>query len=493
MDVAFVSLRAREPLAYGLMSLAGALRARGHRVAMVQAGDAGELRDHPEVRRADVIGLSATTGLHRVYVDWARRLRRCFPHKALVMGGPHPSFFPQVIEHTPLDGICIGEGEESFPEFLELLAEGLPRVPDGFWIRRDHGRGPVERGKTRAPPRDLDALPSPSFELFYDAEPRYRALPIRIFLATRGCPFRCSYCFNHHVNERNRPFGPLLRAHDPERLVDEIARVLARWGGRTVWFLDANFVANRRWLEAFAPIYARRIGLPFFCKLRPERASERVVETLVSAGCTGVGVGIESGNERSRREVLARPGRDAEILEGCRLLKRAGIRIMSFSMLGIPGETLDDALRTVALNVACGVDYAGATILQPYPGTPIARWAVEHGHFDGDYDRLSYSYFAESPFRFPSQRDRDRITNLQRLFAFAVEFPEVRARIRRLIDRPPSAFYRHLFEVRHHWALQRGFYRGFTRLPPAEHGTIEQLRRACGELALPTEPPDEAS
>jgi anaerobic magnesium-protoporphyrin IX monomethyl ester cyclase len=484
MKVTFVSLRAREPLAYGLMSLAGALRARGHGVSMVQGRNVDELRQSPLVRDADVLGLSATTGLHRVYAQWARRLRSVFPNKAIVMGGPHPSFFPQVIESTPLDGICLGEGEESFPEFLDLLSAGFPRIPDGWWIRRDHGHGPVERGRVRPPPRDLDALPSPSWDLFYDADPHYRALPIRVFLATRGCPFRCSYCFNHSVNERNRPFGPLLRAHDPERLVEEIQHVLARWGGRMVWFLDANFVANRSWLEAFAPIYARKIGLPFFCKLRPERATPRVVRTLVSAGCTGVGLGIESGNERSRREVLSRPGNDEDILEGCRELKRHGIRIMSFSMVGIPGETLDDALRTVAMNVACGVDYAGATILQPYPGTPIARWAVEHGHFDGDYDRLSYSYFAESAFRFPTQRDRDRITNLQRLFAFAVEFPEVRARIRTLIDRPASGFYRHLFEARHSWALHRTLYRGFSRLPPHECGTLDHLRRACGQLDL---------
>jgi len=483
MQVTFVSLRAREPLAYGLMSLAGALRARGHRVSMVQAKNADELAEDPRVRDAHVLGISATTGLHRVYVRWARRLRTLFPDKAIVMGGPHPSFFPQVIQRTPLDGICIGEGEESFPEFLELYEQGFPRVPDGWWIRRDHGQGAVERGATRAPPRDLDALPSPSFDLFYDAEPRYRALPIRIFLATRGCPFRCSYCFNHSVNERNRPFGPLLRAHDPEKLVDQIANVLSRWGGRMVWFLDANFVANRQWLEAFAPIYARRIGLPFFCKLRPERATERVVRTLVSAGCTGVGIGIESGSEKSRREVLARPGRDEDILAGCGELKRHGIRIMSFSMVGIPGETLEDALKTVAMNVACGVDYAGATILQPYPGTPIAKWAVDRGYFEGDYDRLSYSYFAESTFRFPTERDRDRITNLQRLFSFAVEFPEVRRHIRRLIDRPPSNFYRHLFEVRHGLALQRTFYRGYERLPSHECGTLEHLREARASMS----------
>ena len=77
-------------------------------------------------------------------------------------------------------------------------------MPAGWWIRRERGRGPVEQGAERGPVRALDALPSPAFDLFYDADPRYRKEPNKSFLATRGCPYRCSYCFNRNLNERNR-------------------------------------------------------------------------------------------------------------------------------------------------------------------------------------------------------------------------------------------------------------------------------------------------
>jgi anaerobic magnesium-protoporphyrin IX monomethyl ester cyclase len=484
VKVVFISLQAKEPLAFGLMSLAASLRARGHTVALVQARSVAMVVADPLVRDADALAMSATTGLHRIYVRWAKVLRRSFPAKAIVLGGPHPTFFPRVLERAPLDGVCLGEGEESFCEFLDEWRGGLRRVPDGWWIRRDGGRGPVIRGAIRPPVRDLDSLPPPAFDLFYDAATHYRDAPNKAFLATRGCPFRCSYCFNSRLNERYKPFGPLLRAHDPERVCDQILRVRDRWGLGLVWFLDANFVAQQRWLEAFAPLYARRVGLPFFCKLRPERATEKTVRLLVDAGCTAVGVGIESGSERVRREILGRPGRDADILEGCRRIKAAGLRILSFSMVGIPGATLEEELRTVALNAACKVDLGAATILQPYPGTPIGKWAEDHGYFDGDYDRLSFSYFAASPFRFPTPRDRDRITNLQRLFSFAVEFPEVRTRLRALIDREPNRLYRLLFETRHSWGIRHTFYRAFARGRAVDAGTDDLLRRACAELAL---------
>ena len=484
MKIAFLSLQAKEPLAYGLMSLAGALRAHNHEVTLVQRPSAAAAAADPRVQAADVLAMSATTGLHRVYVRWARSFRRTFAEKAIVLGGPHPTFFPRIIEQAPLDGVCLGEGEESFPEFLDEWKAGLRRAPDGWWIRRDAGRGPVERGAIRPPPADLDAIPPPAFDLFYEAGAHYRDAPNKSFLATRGCPFRCSYCFNHRLNDRYRRFGRLLRAHDPERLCDQILRVRDRWGLRLAWFLDANFVAQQPWLEAFSPIYRRRVGLPFFAKLRPERATEKTVRLLVDAGCTAVGVGMESGSERVRREILGRPGSDADILAGCRRLKAAGIRVLSFTMVGIPGASFDEELQSVALNAAAGVDLAAATILQPYPGTPIAKWAEDHGYFDGDYDRLGFSYFAASPLRFPSERDRDRITNLQRLFSFAVEFPEIRTRLRSLIDRKPNRLYRFLFETRHVWGIRHGFYRAFERGSPVDSGTREQLERACRDLGL---------
>lgn len=490
MRIAFVSLRAREALAYGIQSLTGALRQAGHEVALVQVDAVDDLLTHPIVERADVLAMSSTTGLHRVYVGWTRTLRAAFPHKGLVLGGPHATFFPQVLADAPWDGVCIGEGEESFPEFLEAYAAGFPSragTPAGWWIRRDHGAGPIERGSERPPVLDLDRLPSPAYDILLDAHPDHAKAPNKAFLATRGCPYRCTYCFNRTLNDRYGPYGARFRTRDPEAVCDDILAVERRWGIGLVWFLDANFCAHVPWLERFAAVYRRRVALPFMCKLRPERATKKIVRLLTEAGCTSVGVGVECGSERLRAEMLGRPIKDVDILAGCRELKAAGLRVLSFSMLGIPGETLDEALSTVALNAACGVDFAAATVLQPYPGTEIARRAIDAGHFDGDFDRLDYSYFGDSPFAFPAQH-KARITNLQRLFSFAVEFPEVRRRLRWLIDRRPLELYRHLFDLRHRFAMQRTFYRAFTRFAPRDTGTGEQLRSARRDLALASQP-----
>jgi len=83
-----------------------------------------------------------------------------------------------------------------------------------------------------------------------------------------------------------------------------------------------------------------------------------------------------------------------------------------------------------------------------------------------------------------SRARRGRITNLQRLFALAVEFPEVRKHLRRLIDRPPNAVFRYLFEGRHVWALRHTFHRAFHLDPGIDAGTEELLGQGCRELGL---------
>jgi radical SAM superfamily enzyme YgiQ (UPF0313 family) len=103
----------------------------------------------------------------------------------------------------------------------------------------DADRAPAERPHVL----DLDALPSPAFDLFYDADPRYRKEPNKSFLATRGCPYRCSYCFNRQLNQRYREYGALLRSRDPEALCDEILAV--RTVGGSSWCGSSTPTSSR--------------------------------------------------------------------------------------------------------------------------------------------------------------------------------------------------------------------------------------------------------
>ncbi|MDY0003247.1 MAG: radical SAM protein [Polyangia bacterium] len=469
-SITFFGLQSREGLSFGLMMLSAALRRRGITCRLVLARSAEEALKSFAEAPTDVVGFSVTTGLHRVFVAWALALKRRFGVHT-VFGGPHPTFFPDFVATPGVDAICIGEGESSLPAYLEAFGDAMapPSHPVPGWRHKREGSGGLELLEGEAQPLepDLDALPSPDWSLYYDRNPWLASHPVKSFLGTRGCPYRCTYCFNREWLDRSsRPASSVVRTRDPELVVGEIEDVRRRWPLRLVWFLDSNFAANRKWLASFLPLYRARVGLPFFCKVRPNSATPDLVESLVGAGCTSVGIGIESGNDRLRNEVLERRMSSEQIVNASLGFVERGARVMSFNMVGLPGETYEMAKETLALNVEARVDYAMTMFLQPFPGTEIARRARAEGLFDGDFEALASSYFQPSPIRSPSPWDRRRIVNLQRLMAMAVAFPEVRRHIDLWVSLPENPFYLELFKRYNHRAFHSEFYKAYSlRLP----------------------------
>jgi radical SAM superfamily enzyme YgiQ (UPF0313 family) len=147
-----------------------------------------------------------------------------------------------------------------------------------------------------------------------------------------------------------------------------------------------------------------------------------------------------------------------QILQACRCLHDVGIAIMSFNMVGLPGETYAMARETVDLNIEAKVDYAMATVFQPYPKTVLTDRAIESGDFSGDFERIDMNYYSTCQMRQRVPGDRKRIERLQRLFALSVHFPEVRRLLDRLVELDVPRFYAELFKRWHKHRFHRCFY-----------------------------------
>ena len=455
MRIAFATLRSSEVVSFGVMYLASVLKQAGHALRLVQAQSGRELVSSLRAEPCDLVAFSVTTGLHRTYLDWGRQVKEALGLPTL-FGGPHPTFFPEMLNEPEVDAIVQGEGEESTPELLEALEAADGRIVPGASYCLD---GRIVAGPLRAPPQDLDALPLPDRDLFFSQSPHHAAFPVRSFLASRGCPYRCTYCFNRTLVDDYRGLGKLVRVRSPERVVAEILEVKRRWPTQLIWFLDANFAVNHRWVDELCQRLAREVALPFYCKVRPNVVDERLARTLARGGCVGVGMGIESGDDHLREHVLERKVSREQIVRACHLLGEQGIKVMSFNMVGLPGETYEMARSTVDLNIEAGVAYAMTMVFQPYPRTRLTDYAVEHGFFDGNFDRLSDDYYSSSALRAPSPGDERRLQNLQRLFALAVEFPAVRRRLDWLVELSAPRLYARLFELWHRHCFHRRFYR----------------------------------
>lgn len=419
---------------FGVMSLAAVLRQHGHTVDFCYS-----LREDPDqfiaAFQPAVVAYSLTTSFHTYYLELNRQLKERHQFFA-IFGGPHATFFPDIINHEGVDAVCRGEGEGALLDLVAALAAG--RGPAGILNLTVKTDGQVHTAALRPLIANLDDLPFPDREIVYRKSPSLARQKVKSFMSGRGCPYQCSYCFNREYNRLYRGLGKITRQRSPENVIAEIRAVRERYPLAMVRFMDDTFlIAPREWLREFSQLYRRDIALPFFCMGRFELVSEENAALLREAGCVSMYCAIEAGNERIRNRIATRNQSREQILAGSRLLHRAGIAICAENIIGFPTENVAEMLETVELNIAAGIDCAIASVLTPFPGTLIATIAQEHKCFSPDYTNLPDSFYEGTPLNY-SPREKKQIARLRGLFNIMVAFPAL-FRLRGLLLNLPLA------------------------------------------------------
>jgi radical SAM superfamily enzyme YgiQ (UPF0313 family) len=414
------------------MYLSAAVRGAGHQTCAVLS----RLESPIDVARRfqpDVLAFSATTGTHRHALSRNRELRTTLGTGAYsVFGGPHPTFFPEMISEEGVDACCVGEGEHAMVDLLDTLAaRGDPTTIPNWIVKSD---GEVHHNDPRPLISDLDSIAFPDRSLLS----RYRLFrdsPVRYFMSSRGCPYKCTYCFNHIYHELYRGKGRVLRKRSVDNLIEEITRVRANSPFRYVRFIDDVFITPDQlgWLEEFTARYSSEVGLPFLCYLRLDHITPEIAELLKHAGCVTVLVGLEAGNDQLREVVLKRRMSRDLIITASRVIREHGIHLVLQNMLALPRSQLDHDLETLDLNIACRPSYSLTTLYQPYPRTELGEISFDEGYFHGNFDDLPEYYVSESVLDVPQKRERE---NLQRIFALVVRFPFLRRWVDRLVRLP---------------------------------------------------------
>lgn len=415
----------------GIMYLSAALKAAGHEVEVfvkTTAGDEDLAAESLKAFNPDIAAFSLITGDH----PWALKIAGLLKVQAkkpllTVFGGPHPTFYPEFIADDAVDVICVGEGEEAFCELAEYIDAGKPI----HGIRNLHVKTIAGTVKNEVRPlrQNLDSLSFPDRSLYLSKYPFMRLSHMAV-MAGRGCPYTCSYCFNDSLQAMYRGKGPYVRQRSPGNVLAELEELVRDYHPRTIYFQDDVFTLSREFLAAFLPAYRLRIGLPFICLSRAEQLTDETIRLLTDAGCKRLFWGIESGNETLRRNILKRNFTNADIIAKAALLKKYGLKFRTYNILGIPGETIENARETVELNIRIKTDYPWCSVLSPYPKTGIAAEYERLCGTPADIDRIGASFFTT---RYPVPRE---MQNLQKLFYWIVKLPALYPLFRQLVKLP---------------------------------------------------------
>lgn len=416
---------------YGVAFLSAVLKQKGHETRLIQVSERlnGPL-DLEAIQREvlafgpEMVCLSVTTNQHQYGRLIARHLRS-FWEGPVVIGGVHPTMAPEeVIQEDCFDYLCVGEGELALLE----LAEELDRGGEGRQIRNIWSRrgGEVIANPVR-PFVKLDALPRKDYEIFsfqrmIEAKDGWVGI-----MTSRGCPFRCSYCFNGRMVDRyrqdlGRPASQLgyIRRHPIADVMEEMDYLLSHYRGIDTFIFDDDlFTHDKEYLAAFCQEYRQAIRLPFVVNAHVKRFDPEIARTLKEAGCKLVKFGLESGSPRVRDRVLRRSMSNQEIAQAFETAHRYGLATSAFVMLGLPQESWEDLRMTLELLARIRPDRFRWALFFPYVGTEAYALSRKAGLIDEEKRQSLSNFTEESCLEFGVEHNL-RLRRLKRAFPWYV-------------------------------------------------------------------------
>lgn len=357
-----------------LLYLGAWLEKRGHAVkvvdCMLEGLDHKQLGDRLQQLQPDVVGITMTSAVRHSGLQCAKVAKAVNSNVLTVVGGPHVSFLDEeILKHcTAVDVVVRGEGEITLAELLDASSwEQVLGITyrDGDIIHRTADRPNI---------RPLDSLPMPAFHLvpterYFPYARRYQnhlRHPATAISTARGCVGKCTFCSTPGMWHG-------VRIHSPEYIVEEIAYLHQRYGIRDLRIFDDTFPSSCRWLEQFAELLRERsIYITYRCLSRVTNMDEDTVRLLKETGCYFIQFGIESGSQKTLSTI--QKGITVEqVQEAVQRVKRLGIDVGGFFMVGFPGESKADMYQTLCLVRSLPFSFAYCVNTLLFPASQLCQ------------------------------------------------------------------------------------------------------------------------
>lgn len=383
----------------GIAYLAAYIRRLGYDVSMVDAvGEAVKrIEPWPFYKKRLLQGLSFEEVVTRIPLDtdvigvtcmfthaWpmVRELihlvKQKFPDKKLIAGGEHvTSMYEMVLKQTSVDVCVLGEGEITLGGLLETIRQGDTDYSKVNGVAFKNAEGAIVKTNRRERIVDPDALPWPAWDLLdpmayvenevYMGPAVGRSMPM---LATRGCPFKCTFCSSANM------WTQVWKARDPVKVADEIEFYAQRYQADDFQFQDLTAIIRKDWIIDFCKEIVRR-NLKITWQLpvgtRSEAIDAEVTEHLVASGCHHITYAPESGSERILKLIKKMVKLDRLEISARAALK-SGMKVCLFNIIGFPQEEMEDIKKTfkwLRHMARIGVHEIAVSTFVPLPGTEL--------------------------------------------------------------------------------------------------------------------------
>ena len=400
---------------HGLAWISAVLKKAGHEVGLLYLDrDLDDDEFVEQVRRLgpEVVAFSSTTQQFLFARRYAAAVKKSLD-KFLVIGGIHATIDPErVMALGIFDALVRQEGEYPLLDLLGALSEGrdYSGIPN-LWVKAADGS--IKQNPLR-PSIDLSGLPWPDRDLFdNDLLMKHNDGQVAV-MASRGCPFRCTYCCNTVLSDLAGGNQNWVRQRAIPDILAELKSLHQRFHEmKSLIFMDEIFTQKKSWVRDFCAEYRKLFATPFQVFLRVETVDREMMEWMKDAGLYSIIVGVESGNEEIRRTILNRKMTNDKIIRVFKWADELGLETWDFNMIGVPGDTEETIRETMELNKVIRPHHVQVSIFYPFPATPLYEKCVSEGYAQRDE---STSFFLSRPVLDLPGLPRDKVLGLHQEF-----------------------------------------------------------------------------
>jgi radical SAM superfamily enzyme YgiQ (UPF0313 family) len=400
-----------------------------------------------------IVGFNCLTGSYK----WALSIIKAVKKNKgipVILGGAHPTYYPQEINFDLVDYICIGEGENALVELAEALKDGKDTENIANIAMKKNGK--IKINCLRPLIKNLGTLPFSNRNLYYKYE-YFSKLDVYSYRTNRGCPYNCSFCFAGKMAElygRQKTF----RYYPINYIIEELEQIKKEYKKlRMILFNDEIFGVDKERAHKLLPLYEEKIGLPYRVTTRADLIDTDFIKLLKDTGCDLLDMSVETANEKIRKEVLNKNISNQAIIDAGKKLHEAGIKTRVSCIFCLPDESAEDALGNIKLMKQMKASDPVGFLLQPFPKTRIYDYAVkkEYVRENINVEDLDPLVYFKTPMEIP---DKKKVLVIQRLFVYACKVPYFDKILRVLINIPNNF----LFNIMHKLGIalsHKQFYR----------------------------------
>jgi radical SAM superfamily enzyme YgiQ (UPF0313 family) len=388
--------------ALGMRSVSAVLKRAGHKTRLLMMGSMESLyteeilnKTKDLVKNFEIIGISSLSRGSEKAKQVIGSLQ--ILGQIVVWGGVHATLNPEECASFA-DIVCVGEGEGFILELANKIKmrEDWKQISNAAYKKNGH----LVVNDLRPLIINLDELPVMDFTredefhlkngMFIQAEKAYDKTEPIMFTGSRGCALHCNYCSNSKLKKLFSGKGRYVRKMSVSEYVNQAESLKKQFPKSKYFYLvDEDFFARKKEeIQKFSERWREQVGLPFECMASPIQISEEKMAFLVRAGIWRVDMGVESGSERTKKEIYNRPISNDSVLQAARIInKYSQVIPYYFLIIGNPYEERKDLLETIHFIEKLPTNFYLRTYnLIFLPGTLLYEFAVRDGIIDGKKD-----------------------------------------------------------------------------------------------------------